>query len=239
MDMDLGDAIRTINWEAKNLSAARYVLSAVRKNKEGDGWITDIPVADARCIDQITQEHGTDLHLVANICKYKKGCDLDVTEESCPLHEMKYNNLPIHKVWFRKIFCNECEHFKQGVHYTYQEPKTKNIETAIMAITQKIDFLYALKKEALEISGAPVSYQTDSAGRIFRLYDIDGYKPHCPADASEASQIINGKVPVLKTILREKKHLSTYQLEYRVEDAVKFLEDYIERRRKNGNKNGR
>lgn len=227
MDMEISNAIRTINWQAKNFLAARYILSTVIKDMKDDSWIPDISVADARCIDLILQEHGIHLHLVENISKYRRSCERNAEETDCPLHKMKYAK--IHKSWFRKLYCNECIHFKEGLNFTYREPETEmhNIKNAIKDITEKIDFLYALKKEALELSGAPVFYQKDCAGRIFRVYDLDGYKPHCPADPSEAK----GEIPVSKTVLRTKSPLSIYQLECPVEAAVEFIEDYIERRK--------
>ena len=233
MDMDLGDAIRTVNWQAKNLSAARFILAVIRKNGDDDSWVPDISATDARCIDQIAQEYGIRLRLAENLSKYTKSCDLDVKEENCPLHEMKYANMPIHKTWFRRMYCSDCSHFKEGVKYTYQKPDIENIDFAIEKLTKNIDFLYGLKERACVESGEPIiSYQRNSAGHVYRVYDIDGYKPHCPADDFEISQITDGEIRVSNNVLHKKDPLSIYQLDFPVEEAVKFIEDY--ERRKNG-----
>ena len=231
MDMSLGDAVRTVNWTAKNLSAVRCILYAVRKDMEDDNWIPDISLATAKCIDQIAQEYGVQLHLAENINKYKKSCELVSVESDCPFHEMECAHKAIHKVWFRKIYCNKCVYFKAGVEYAYKKPDIENINFAIEILTKNINFLYGLKERACVASEAPViSYQRNSAGHVYRVYDLDGYKPHCPADATEISKIINGEIIVSKATVHAKDPLSIYQLDYPVEEAIEFIENFIQRK---------
>lgn len=189
--MDIADAVRIVNWNAKNKEKTKNFLEDIAVR----GYVPQNYYFGEEVLDREAGLYGVNLYLENN--KMAKatnivGCTEHHSPESdakCTYFEANGNGM------FMYGICKNCK--KEGlIRRERKEPELQNIGAAIAKLSADIEKLYNLKHEVCELPCWKVKGYGYINGKLFKTVNFDGYIAHCPVNEQEEELIKKGEIPL-------------------------------------------
>lgn len=187
--MDIADAVRIVNWSAKNKEKTKKFLEDIAVR----GYVPQNYYFGEEVLDREAGLYGVNLYLENN--KMAKATNIvGCTEHHSPESDAKCTYFESNgKCMFTYSICEICK--KEGViRRERKEPELQNIDTAIANLLADIKELYDLKHEVCELPCWEIRGYGYINGNLYKSVSFDGYLAHCPVNAQEEERIKKGDV---------------------------------------------
>lgn len=197
---DVGDAVRVLGWEVKNLNLVKDILVKVQKGEP----VPEMEYSDNHLVDVIAEEHGVSLYLCRNACPPHMGCTdggYRYTDDDCPGFEK--NPSASMDMYEYDGLCEICKKF--DVISDKKEPEIKNIAQAIENLTLEIEELYGLQRAVCDMYRLKQIQFEEVNGTYFKRGKRFGFFIVLPATKEEVEAVLSGKIKVKKDIHPEEE----------------------------------
>lgn len=225
--MRLGDAVRIINWTAKENLFAAKVLSDIKEGRK-----IDLTPEEQKIVDDTAMRYGLNANLQNNarVGTEVYHCNRNQDEFNCAEY---VPSKKVNKKTPMYFICDNCKFLRKEIT-KYKTPDIERFDEVIDSLRIESKNLLEMKRKVCEMQPADsiIKYQTIS-GKNYKVVRIDDtYAAHCPVSAEEEAIIKSGNgriVPEEENLQesekrREERHLVPKN---EFEQAIKTIENYL------------
>lgn len=232
--MRIGDAVRIVNWEAKNIEKAKYEVKKFLKT----GEFSEMTIEEGRIIDRIIGKYGLFSYIEHNLLAMP--CSKCLKPQIESFAEFNGKNWTDEE-WedcsaycsngepgAPKVFysCDTCIHKKE--EGTFKKPVMEDSAKAIDLMHKEIDRLYSLKAKICRSRFAKIAgYSIADRQKPLIVVKIDGYTAHLLASKKDVATIADReleKEAPYEPEARNCRSISDEDLQEAVETIEKLLD---------------
>ena len=232
--MRLGDAVRTVNWEAKNIEKAKYEIKKYLKT----GEFSEMTIEEGHIIDRIIGKYGLSSYIEHNLLAMP--CSKCLKPQIESFAEFNGKNWTNEEWEDCSAYCSNGEPGAPDAFFScetciykkeagaFKKPVMDDAEKALELMYKEINRLYSLKAEICRSRFAKITGHSiaDGAKQLI-VVKIDGYTAHLLASKKNVATIADReleKEAPYEPEARKCHYISDEDLQEAVETIEKLLD---------------